>query len=217
MQKNLLFTSALLLMGSLLFNSCSESGEHKSEQQESSTEEQTNEGCFYAYNEGSTELVWTAYKTTGKVPVGGSFDNITVYSEKAEDPIDVLRSVEFVIETGTVNSNNPERDAKIAEHFFGTMGTTEITGKMRSIGKNGKAVISIVMHGIELDVEGDYTLEGADFTFTSSLDLSKWNGMEAVNALNTVCKDLHAGEDGESKLWSEVGLSFKTTLHSDCE
>ena len=33
--------------------------------------------CFYSLNEDSYELTWTAYKTTDKVAVGGTFDEVT--------------------------------------------------------------------------------------------------------------------------------------------
>lgn len=211
MKKNLLFTAAIFLIGTFTFVSCS--GPEESE----ATEQEQQTSCFYSYNESASELVWTAYKTNDKVAVPGSFDKITVSSEKAEDPKDVLESIEFTIETGSVNTNNADRDAKISKHFFETFMTQEIKGKFRSLREDGKAVISLVMHGIELDIEGEYSLVGKEFTFKSSIDVSKWNGMEAINALNTECKDLHTGADGESKLWSEVGLSFKTTLNSDCD
>lgn len=188
---------------------------------EASTEEAPKEDgdiCLYSYNEGTTDFTWTAYKTSAKVPVAGTFNEITVTSEVSEDALEVIESIEFSMNTATVESTNPERDAKIAEHFFGTMNTTEITGKVQGVDEaTGKATIMIEMHGIAFDIDGDYTMDGNTFSFNSSIDVSSWNGMAAIVALNTVCSDLHTGEDGVSKLWSEVGLSFSTTLISDCE
>lgn len=73
------------------------------------------------------------------------------------------------------------------------------------------------MNDISIDVEGDYTFESNTFTFDSMVDVASWNGLPGITALNTVCEDLHTGEDGVSKLWSEVQLSFSTTLKSDCD
>lgn len=187
---------------------------------EAGTEEpkEDKEICIYSYNEGSTEFQWTAYKTNAKVPVSGTFNEITVTSEASENPLEVIESIKFTMKTASVESTNPERDAKISEHFFGTLNTTEITGKVTGINeKKGKATIMITMHDISFDIEGDYTMENNLFSFTSSMDVSSWNGMAGIGALNTVCSDLHTGDDGVSKLWSEVGLSFSTTLSSDCE
>lgn len=202
------FTSLFLALG---LSSCGD---------EVGTDEpkEDNEICLYSYNEGSTEFEWTAYKTNAKVPVAGTFNEIIVTSEDSENAIEVIESIEFSMNTASVESTNADRDAKIAEHFFGTLNTTEITGKVTGINeKTSKATIMIEMHGIAFDIEGDYTMEDNTFSFSSSIDVSSWNGMAGIVALNTVCSDLHTGDDGVSKLWSEVGLSFSTTLTSDCD
>lgn len=185
--------------------------------EEAKADEPAEEQCSYSYNEGSTKLEWTAYKTSGKVPVAGSFNEIEVISEQGDDPVKVLESISFSIKTASVETNNEERNGKIVEHFFKTINTNSIDGKIKSVGDDGKATIAITMNGVTFDVIGSYTLEGVDFSFTSNIDVSSWNGVSGIEALNKVCKDLHTGEDGVSKLWSEVGLSFSTTLKSVCK
>jgi polyisoprenoid-binding protein YceI len=175
-------------------------------------DEEPEVGAIYSYNEGTTELEWTSYKTSGKVPVAGSFNDIEVTSEEGSDPKAVMESISFSINTASVETNNEDRNGKIVEHFFQTINTPTIEGNVKSLGDNGKAVIAITMNSITFDVEGDYTLEDAAFSFTSTIDVSSWNGVSGIEALNTVCKDLHTGEDGISKLWSEIGLSFSTRL-----
>lgn len=172
--------------------------------------------CTYTYNEGTTEFQWTAFKTNAKVGVPGSFNEIEVTSESASDPKTVLESLQFRMKTASVETNNEERNGKIAEHFFKTINTDVISGSVQSLSDNGKAVITVMMNGVSFDIEGDYTLEDRKFSFSSTVDVASWNGMSGIEALNTVCKDLHTGEDGVSKLWSEVDLSFSTILKSDC-
>ena len=155
--------------------------------------------CTYTYNEGTTEFQWTAFKTNAKVGVPGSFNEIEVTSESASDPKTVLESLQFRMKTASVETNNEERN-----------------GIVQSLSDNGKAVITVMMNGVSFDIEGDYTLEDRKFSFSSTVDVASWNGMSGIEALNTVCKDLHTGEDGVSKLWSEVDLSFSTILKSDC-
>ncbi|NRA11738.1 MAG: YceI family protein [Crocinitomicaceae bacterium] len=174
--------------------------------------------CVYSYNEGSTDFEWTSYKTSAKVPVAGSFNEITVTSESSEDPLEVIESIQFTMNTASVETTNEERNGKIAKHFFGTIETPEITGKVASVNEEtGKAAITVTMHGISIDIEGDYLMEDGTFSWTSSIDVSSWNGMAGIIALNTICSDLHTGDDGVSKLWSEIGLRFSTTLVSDCD
>ena len=173
--------------------------------------------CFYSYNEGATTFEWTAFKTNDKVGVKGGFNEITVESEGSDDPIAVLESITFSMKTSSVETNDEGRNGKVAKFFFETINTPTIEGRIKSIGKDGKAIISVTMNGMNADVKGDYTLNDGDFSFTSTIDVSLWNAHEGIKALNTECNDLHKGKDGVSKLWSEVALSFTTSLSSDCD
>lgn len=172
--------------------------------------------CTYTYNEGMTSLDWTAYKTSEKVPVEGSFNNFEITAESGSDPLEVAKSMSFTIETASVETNNPDRNAKISEHFFNTINTEEITGSVKSLKEDGSAIVTIKMNGVDFDVKGTYTLNDLVFSFKASIDVAAWNGVSGIEALNAVCKDLHTGADGVSKLWSEVAISFSTTLKSDC-
>lgn len=208
--RSIYIASALLFFG-LTFHSCSSGDEGTVEHEEDSS------ACFYSYNEGTTTFEWTAFKTNAKVPVAGGFNDIKVTSEKAEDPKDVIKSIEFEINTASVETNVEDRNAKIAEHFFGTINTETITGKFTGLTDDGKATVMITMNGISFDIEGDYKLEGSDFTFKSVIDVKNWNALSGIDALNKVCEELHTGEDGVSKLWSEVSLKLTTSLDSDCD
>lgn len=175
------------------------------------------ETCTYSYNEGTTTLGWTAFKTSAKVPVEGSFNEFEISAESGEDAKSVAESMSFVINTASVETNNPDRNAKITEHFFKTIKTSEIKGSVKSLKDNGEAVVAITMNGVTFDVKGTYTLEDTDFSFKATIDVAAWNGLPGIEALNTVCKDLHTGEDGVSKLWSEVAISFSTKFKSECK
>jgi polyisoprenoid-binding protein YceI len=199
----LFFASSLLLAG------CSG---------QEDTEESSEKTCFYEYNSGTTVFEWTAFKFADKSgPVPGGFNDIEVQYEGGENPKDVIESISFSIATASVETQNEDRNKKIAEFFFGTIGTETIEGEFKELRKDGKAVVTIKMNGASIDVIGDYTLEGADFTFETTIDVSNWNALSGIKALNTVCEELHRKAPGEeSKLWSEVVLKLSTTLKSDC-
>lgn len=208
MKKTIYFFAGILL--TMAVASCTSDTESNDEQAGAPL-------CTYTYNEGATTISWTAYKTSAKVPVGGGFNSYVIEAESGTDAKDVIKSMSFVIETGSVETNNPDRNTKIAEHFFGSINTKEIKGKVTSLNEDGSAVITINMNGIDFDTKGEYTMDGETFSFKAVIDVSSWNGVAGIEALNTVCKDLHTGEDGVSKLWSEVEISFQTTLKSDCQ
>lgn len=208
-KQNLFFAIILLFVG---FSSC---GEDKKTTEETSQPEKS---CFYSYNSGSTVLEWTAFKFTEKKGVAGSFNKITIEGmEKSDDPKKLIESLTFSIETASVETQNEERNGKIAKLFFGTITTPIITGRVKSLSDNGKATIEIEMNKMKKDVVGQYTLEDGIFDFSATIDVLNWNAGNGINILNTVCKELHTGADGKSKLWSEVDLSFTTELMSDCD
>ena len=155
--------------------------------------------CTYSYAEESTEFEWTAYKTSEKKGVPGTFNDIDVTSIGSTDPKEVLESITFVMQTASVETNVEDRNLKIAEHFFKTIHTEVIEGSINSLGDDGKAVLTISMNGIMIDIEGEYTLEEGDFSFNSVIDVSAWSALAGIEALNAVCEDLHKGEDGVSK------------------
>lgn len=208
MKKNIIY--GLFILSAVALTACS--GETKTE--ETAEPKKT---CFYTYNSGTTVLEWTAFKFTEKAPVKGTFNTINITGkEGSDDTKKLIESLEFSIETASVETQNPDRNGKIAELFFGTIATPQITGKVKSLSDNGKATIEIKMNGIKKDVVGEYTLEEGKFTFASTIDVMNWNAGKGIETLNTACKDLHTGTDGKSKLWSEVDLSFTTELSSDC-
>lgn len=209
MFKSIKLFGILSLSTSLLLFSC------KSDSAEGENKETASpKSAYYEYNEGTTVFEWTAYKFADKSgPVPGGFNEIEVESEGAENAKDVIESIRFKIATASVETQNEDRNKKIAEFFFGTINTPEITGKFVELKDNGKALVTIRMNGIDFDIEGDYELDDNDFSFNASIDVSNWNGMPGINKLNEVCEDLHKKTpNDESKLWSEVTLKLTTSL-----
>jgi hypothetical protein len=203
---------AIIFAGATLLSAC------KGEPEKELTKQEEVNQCFYSYNSGSSVLEWTAFKFTEKAPVKGTFNKIEIKGlETSDDPKKLIESLSFDIATESVETQNPERNGKIANLFFGTIATSTITGKVKSLSGNGKATIEIKMNGVPQDVVGEYTLENTKFSFHAVIDVLKWNAAKGIETLNTACKDLHTGADGKSKLWSEVELSFTTELSSDCE
>lgn len=191
----------------------------KNEEKPVETTDTPEEICYYNYDDGASTFEWTAYKTSSKLPVKGSFNEITVNGgDAADDAKAVIESLSFSMKTATVETNDEARNKKIADSFFGVMEATgEITGKVKSLGDDGKATIEVKMNNVAIDVVGEYTLDDGKFDFNATIDVAQWNAMAAVEALSKVCEAKHTGDDGVLKTWSEVALSFSTQLSSDCE
>ena len=173
----------------------------------------------FSINKEKIKANWTAYKFTERAGVSGVFDKIIINNNMNGTTIqDVLNNVKFEIPVTSINSNNPERDKKIANYFFGTMKNTEaLKGTINSISgnnKQGSCKVSIQMNDITKPMNMEYHLvDDSYYVLKGILNLDNWDGQNAVAELNKVCKDLHIGKDGVSKLWPDVKVVIQLPLH----
>jgi hypothetical protein len=131
--------------------------------------------------------------------------------------LQTLSGATFTIPVNSVNSQNPERDVKIQNHFFGTMEATEvISGMVKSI-DNKTAVVDLSMNGKTFEYNGDVTVDGEKVIFETTINMVDFEAQSSIDSLNNVCETLHTGTDGVSKLWSEVDIKVETTLIKDCK
>lgn len=170
----------------------------------------------YSYNAESSILEWTAFKFTNRTGVKGTFNEINMSGlSQSNDKKALIESMGFNIPTSTVESNDPGRNAKIAEFFFGAINTDVIEGKVIKLKDDGGAEVSIKMNGVTKTVIGEYTLTDTQFSFHTTIDVVDWKADNGITALNKQCVANHTGEDGVLKLWSEVELSFTTVLNRE--
>lgn len=176
------------------------------------------EVCTYNYSADSTVIGWTAFKFTEKKGVSGVFDQSEVLiAAPSEDMLQTLAGASFTIPVSSINSNNPVRDEKLKNSFFGSMETTEIiSGVVKSI-SDSEAVIEITMNGQSKEYTGTVSTDGLKVSFSTTIDMVDFEAQHAVDSLNTVCSAEHTSEDGSSKLWSEVDINVETVLVKTCK
>lgn len=202
----------------LLLTACG--GNNKTKKEQTTSNEPI---CFYQYSKSSTATVnWTSFKTTEKVGVGGTFNQVMVKGgEKSTKITDVLSGINFTIMTESTFTKDESRDKKIIESFFGAMNATDlIVGQVKSAKGNnesGTCTFFLTINDIEKEVTLDYKVDDNKVSLTGEIDLVNWNGDAAIESLNSVCEDLHKGEDGVSKLWSVVELNIEATLDKNCD
>lgn len=215
----LLFASSILF-----FTACGSNSPKEDEPTDTAPVERATEMvCTYGFDAASTKITWTAFKTSSRVAVGGGFDEFLIdgtASSSSESA--VFENASFTIPTASVNSSNPDRDMKIGEFFFGPMvGADTISGGIKKISEaadnKGAAILTITMNGVSKDVNATYTLFGTELTMKASINVLNWSADASIAALNEACDLLHTGEDGTSKLWSEVDIQVYTNLTKDCK
>jgi polyisoprenoid-binding protein YceI len=132
----------------LLATSCK-----KEEKTETPVEETTPEVVGLKIVSDSTKVNWTAYKTTDKVAVGGSFTQIELKNTKeGETPEAVLEGASFSIPVSSVFTNNPERDEKLKQFFFSALKDTELIGGVINF-KEGKTVLTLTLNGVTKSID----------------------------------------------------------------
>ena len=83
--------------------------------------------------------------------------------------------------------------------------------------ENGNYEAEFKLNNVEKELTLNYIIAGDVIELNGSLNLLDFKGEKAVDALNKACKDLHKGEDGKSKTWSDVNIYVKSTLKNSCK
>ncbi len=204
--------SNIVLLGAIaaLISACSPSGP--------SSQEQATASCHYSYVDGTIKVTWTAYKTTERVGVSGSFDTVLVEGTAQEGTLtEVLANASFNIPTSSVNSANPDRDGKIVKHFFSSMvGGSELSGKVLAASDSQLNVL-LTMNGVTDTVPFALSASDSLLSLVGTIELADYQALASADSLNKVCFDLHKGADGVSKLWPDVKLEISAQLKQVCD
>ncbi|KIX22279.1 hypothetical protein SY27_05645 [Flavobacterium sp. 316] len=185
----------------LLVTSCK-----KEEKKETPVEETKTEITGLKIVSDSTKVNWTAYKTTDKVPVGGSFKEIALKNtQNGETPEAILEGASFSIPVSSVFTNDPIRDGKLKEFFFSALKNTEAIGGTFNF-RDGKCFLTLTLNDVTKQMEVSHEFTNNKFSVNSIINLEDFGAQDAIAALNKVCFDLHKGADGISKTWSEVEI-----------
>lgn len=187
--------------------------------------------CGFEAVKDSAFLEWTAFKTTEKLPVKGTFKDLNLIKirkdkRKALTLEDWMKSHSFAINIKSVDTDNPERDKTLFDNFFNLMKTSLkhlpgdkfINGKVKSIdSKSGTLVATINMNSVQRDIPMSFKFAENTLELTGSLDILDFSLKEAHKALHKACFELHKGSDGVSKTWTQVDLKGRIKLENPCK
>ena len=179
-----------------------------------------NNTCLLTLDKKSVVVNWTAFKLSDKVGVGGTFDTVIVRGVVPNETIaEAAKTAQFDIYTSSINSNNPERDMKISNSFFGTMTNTEsISGKITSLNQDGSGSVALTMNGVEKEVDIEWSVSTENrLKLSTAVSVNDWDAKPSLDSLNGVCTAVHTGKDGLSVLWPDVEIEVFADFKSDCE
>jgi hypothetical protein len=154
----------------------------------------------------STKVKWTAFKTTDKVAVGGSFTQIELKDVKTGNtPEEVLEGVAFSIPVSSLFTNNEDRDYKLKTIFFATLKNTELLSGILNF-RDNQLFMTLSMNDVTKQIPLKYTFENNLLNMKTTLNLNDFGGETALAAINKACYELHKGPDGVSKTWETVDI-----------
>lgn len=189
---------------------------------EKNSTEENEKACTYSIDYSAIQFEWTAFKTTEKLAVKGTFDEIAVKNHREKGSLaDVVNETEFMIALNSINSKNEGRDEKLKKFFFGNLNNSEyfkgVTSQYEGNDTEGEVIIELHINEIGQNVVMKYKIEEGRIHFEGKLNLLEWETQNSLDALNTACLDLHKGADGISKTWAEMDIAFSFPIEKNCK
>ncbi|MDV7187179.1 YceI family protein [Lutibacter sp. TH_r2] len=167
----------------------------------------------YIVEAKTTTINWTAYKTTSKTPVKGVFTKVNFENATyGKTSFDALNGLKFNIPVSSLFTKDTIRDNKLKKFFFGVMDNTKLISGTINMNNETSGTVDLTMNGITQTLPITYIISDQMVTMEALMDTDNWNAQNALISLNDVCKELHTGEDGISKTWSEVKIDIATYL-----
>ena len=181
--------------------------------------------CTFTAEPKAVTVEWTAFKTTDKLPVVGTFKTIEVKGlESAKDLKKLVQSWKASIDVSSLETQNPGRNLTLLQSFFKKLKKQEITGKVKKFKghEQGSFDLALTFGGVTKSIPMEFIFEIEKETrkhkmvAMGEMRISDFKAGDALNILNTACVDLHKGSDGKSKTWDDVKLKISIPLEKDC-
>ena len=164
----------------------------------------------YSVDAKNSTVQWTAYKTTDKLPVKGTFTEINITNaNQGNSSAEALEGLTFEIPVSSIFSKDTIRDAKLNKFFFAIMDNTMSLKGSFSVKDDANGNIALTMNGMTKDLPFTYEMSKDTILIDTKMDLNIWQAQNAVESLHQACLALHTGPDGVSKTWDEVGITAK--------
>ncbi|GAB1307441.1 hypothetical protein KH5_01240 [Urechidicola sp. KH5] len=158
------------------------------------------------------DLKWTAYKTTDKVGVSGTFKEINTSNLDGANIQEIVDGTEFSIPVSSVFTNLEDRDNKLKQFFFGVMETTSLLSGTIKVTDTNNAVATIKMNNATADLPLKMSITDTEVSLKGIMNLEDWNALGAIESINKACFELHKGSDGVSKTWNDVAIQISYTV-----
>ena len=209
-----------ILLCSFILISCN-SGQEKNIKTDDKIELEPNaDKCIYSFSDSTIKLFWAGYKTTDKLKVLGSFQEIkTNHSNQKFSSIDeMVNGITFSINSKSSESGDPIRDANLRDYFFNYLTDNfQINGNVSEY-NDAFITANFDVLGVDRQVKFTHSIVNNVLKLRALISLDDLGAYKAYNSISAKCYDLHKGPDGISKTWDEVNVLIDVPLITeDCK
>ena len=161
-------------------------------------------------------VTWTAYKTSEKIPVTGTFEESCIISQnKARTLIEAIDGSHFSIPVSSVFTSNQLRDFRIENFFFKILEDTDALSGDIFISDATTGYVNLKMNNIIERLPFTYTLKNGSFKLHTVMDLKDWNAQGAKIFLRDKTREEHMGIDKKSSIDDEVCVDVEISADDD--
>lgn len=185
--------------------------------------------CAHSIDPSAVQVEWTAFKTSAKTPVRGSFKKLDVTAPKggASTLRGVLERSSISFDPREIETGDPARDATLRTVFFGLWKEKRITAKILSAELNavetsGALSVRITANGVRKEIPMKLrALEAAAsalprFIAEGLIHIADFDLQGPFATLHSACEKLHTGPDGVSKTWDMMEIRFMFPVVTNC-
>ena len=213
-------TKLPFLLCSIVIMSCNTGQEKNIKVDDKKELEAKADKCLYSFSDSTIKLFWAGYKTTDKLKVLGSFQEIkTNHSDQKFSSIDELvNGITFSINSKSSESGDPIRDANLRDYFFNYLTDNfQINGRFSEY-NDAFITANIGVLGDDRQVRFSHSIVNNVLKLRALISLDELGAYKAYNSISAKCYDLHKGPDGISKTWDEVNVLIDVPLITeDCK
>jgi polyisoprenoid-binding protein YceI len=175
------------------------------------------EACEYQLDSKNLKVEWTAFKTTEKLGVKGSFTDARYQGLSSSKSLkELIRRAQVKINPQSLETGNPARNINILEGFFKKLShSSEISGKLSQDGSSTYLHLKLNGKTKKLPLQVKWGEDGI-LTLSSALNVLDFQASSALKSINELCYELHKGKDGVSKTWPDVDLMITLPYVKKC-
>ena len=178
--------------------------------------------CTYSLDSKDVKMQWTAFKTTEKLGVKGTFTKVSVKGATSAGSLGQLaKGLSMELDGASVESGNAGRNVTIKQFFFEkfapSLGIKASVAKLEGDDTKGTIHISLSLNGVSKTLPFAYTVQSGVLEAKASMTMSDFALKTAFDSLHNACGTLHTGKDGVPKTWEDVDLVVSSKFSKVCK